>query len=88
MLPLGTGNDLANSLGWGSSIEISSDMARFKQIVQEIVDASTVNLDVWELKLSVDEVHFLLRRTEEQLFKSLDRMARRPSEKMINQIRM
>jgi hypothetical protein len=31
-------------------------MAKFKLIVQEITEASSVNLDVWELKLTVEEV--------------------------------
>lgn len=64
ILPMGTGNDLSNSLGWGSiflliiaSINISSDMAEFKHIVQEIAEASFILIDVWEIKLSCDQVY-------------------------------
>jgi|LauGreDrversion4_2_1035121.scaffolds.fasta_scaffold243887_2 hypothetical protein len=31
-------------------------MAQFKLIVQEIKEAIPVNMDVWELRLKVDEV--------------------------------
>lgn len=37
-------------------MNISSDMAEFKLLVQEIVEADSIFIDVWELKLSVDEV--------------------------------
>lgn len=33
-------------------------MAQFKIIVNDIKEASPVNMDVWELRLTVDEVFF------------------------------
>ena len=39
-------------------------MAEFKMIVQEILEATAINLDVWELKLTVDEVKVILNQKE------------------------
>jgi hypothetical protein len=36
-------------------------MAQFKFIVQEIKEAIPVNMDVWELRLKVDEVSCYLK---------------------------
>ena len=39
-------------------------MAQFKFIVQEIKEAIPVNMDVWELRLKVDEVSCYLKQNE------------------------
>ncbi|CAD7960131.1 unnamed protein product [Amoebophrya sp. A120] len=49
LLPLGTGNDLARSLGWGSTFYFSS--ARALQYLKMVEDAELTILDQWELTL-------------------------------------
>lgn len=46
MLPLGTGNDLARVLGWGSSCD---DDAHLPQILERYETASTKMLDRWSI---------------------------------------
>lgn len=58
VLPLGTRNDLSSTLGWGAKMDLDSDMSKFKNLVLEFADASSVPIDVWELKLSLDKVPY------------------------------
>lgn len=46
MLPLGTGNDLARVLGWGSSCD---DDAHLPQLLERYESASTKMLDRWSV---------------------------------------
>jgi len=48
ILPLGTGNDLARSLGWGSSLKAVSDVLNY---LQWVVEATPVTLDQWRVVL-------------------------------------
>jgi len=48
ILPLGTGNDLARSLGWGSSLKAVSDVLKY---LQWVVEATPVTLDQWRVVL-------------------------------------
>lgn len=56
VLPLGRSNDLSRSLGWGDSMQITSDMAKFKLIVLDLAEATSIFVDVWEIKLSCDDL--------------------------------
>ena len=64
ILPLGAKNDLSSTLGWGSKIKIyqkgtislDSDMSNFKKLVLEFAEASSILIDVWEIKLTLDIV--------------------------------
>jgi diacylglycerol kinase family enzyme len=55
LLPLGTGNDLSRALGWGPEKDVTSDMAKFKIIVRDLAEATSIFVDVWDVKLSCDE---------------------------------
>jgi diacylglycerol kinase (ATP) len=46
IVPLGTGNDLARSLGWGGSLGAVSDIL---QMLKWVVDAVPVSLDQWRV---------------------------------------
>jgi len=48
VLPLGTGNDLAQSLGWGGRFRARRDLLRY---LEWVADARPVELDQWELVL-------------------------------------
>mmetsp|Transcript_66434 Transcript_66434/g.130998 ORF Transcript_66434/g.130998 Transcript_66434/m.130998 type:complete len:555 (+) Transcript_66434:51-1715(+) len=48
ILPLGTGNDLARSLGWGSKVKAVSDVLKY---LQWVVEAKPVTLDQWRVVL-------------------------------------
>lgn len=54
VLPLGRVNDLSRALGWGGAVNISSDMAKFKIIVKELSEATSIFVDVWDLKITCD----------------------------------
>jgi diacylglycerol kinase (ATP) len=55
VLPLGRTNDLSRALGWGDKMVIDSDMAKFKLIVQDLAEATSIFVDLWEIKLICDE---------------------------------
>ena len=56
VLPWGNSNDLSSSLGWGDKMNINSDMAKFKNIVIQLAEATSIFVDLWELRLQVDDV--------------------------------
>jgi hypothetical protein len=55
ILPVGRNNDLSRSLGWGGSLYLTSDFVEFKEIVREIAEASSVFIDIWDIKLTCAE---------------------------------
>ena len=54
ILPFGRSNDLSRQFGYGDSIDISSDMTKFKAIVKQLNDNPSHLVDVWEIKLICD----------------------------------
>ncbi|XP_066444303.1 diacylglycerol kinase epsilon [Eleutherodactylus coqui] len=49
VLPLGTGNDLANTLGWGSGY--AGDVP-LEQILRNVMEADSVGLDRWKVQVT------------------------------------
>ncbi|KAM4691458.1 diacylglycerol kinase epsilon [Rhinophrynus dorsalis] len=49
ILPLGTGNDLANTLGWGAGY--AGDVP-VEQILRSIMDADSIKLDRWKVQVT------------------------------------
>eukprot|EP00397_Hematodinium_sp_SG-2012_P021838 GEMP01022589.1.p1 GENE.GEMP01022589.1~~GEMP01022589.1.p1 ORF type:complete len:481 (+),score=93.60 GEMP01022589.1:245-1687(+) len=52
IVPLGTGNDLSRSLGWGPHLENISDLSQYLRWVAE---AQEVPLDMWRITVVTDE---------------------------------
>ena len=50
MLPLGTGNDLSRSLGWGGGYTDEP----LSKILQSVQQADVINMDRWKLRLSLN----------------------------------
>lgn len=48
ILPLGTGNDLSNTLGWGAGY---AGEIPVEQVLRNILDAEVVKMDRWALNL-------------------------------------
>lgn len=48
ILPLGTGNDLSNTLGWGAGY---AGEIPVEQVLRNILDAEVVKMDRWALTL-------------------------------------
>lgn len=59
VLPLGTGNDLARVLGWGSSCD---DDAHLPQLLDRYEKASTKMLDRWSIMVFERGISFPARR--------------------------
>lgn len=53
--PLGTGNDLARSLGWGKGLQAISDLAVYLEQVREAQPHDAVDLDQWKLTITPEE---------------------------------
>ncbi|XP_037116249.1 diacylglycerol kinase epsilon [Syngnathus acus] len=49
ILPLGTGNDLSNTLGWGAGYGSEIPM---EQVLRNILDAGVVKMDRWKVQVS------------------------------------
>lgn len=48
ILPLGTGNDLSNTLGWGAGY---AGEIPVEQVLRNILDAEVVKMDRWAVTL-------------------------------------
>ncbi|XP_067128427.1 diacylglycerol kinase epsilon isoform X2 [Centruroides vittatus] len=64
IVPLGTGNDLARVLGWGSG---SSGVIDVKKILNQIDNADTVNLDRWKVKI-IPKRHLGIQRPPKEIY--------------------
>ena len=57
IIPLGTGNDFSQSLGWGATTEdlLSNEYRKLKKFLIKTVLAEPEDLDVWEVTASAFE---------------------------------
>uniref|UniRef100_A0A8C4ZLB0 Diacylglycerol kinase n=1 Tax=Gadus morhua TaxID=8049 RepID=A0A8C4ZLB0_GADMO len=55
ILPLGTGNDLSNTLGWGSGY--AGEIA-VEQVLRNILDAEVVKMDRWKVQVASKGLYF------------------------------
>ena len=56
VLPFGRTNDLSIQFGFGDSINFSSNILnKLKEIINDIIEATCVNIDIWEIKISFEE---------------------------------
>ena len=53
-IPLGTGNDLSNSIGFKSSVDISDDVNKLYKILLKYFYAKNGKIDVWKMCLILD----------------------------------
>ena len=54
-MPLGTGNDLSNAMGFDSTCEIGIKIEYFQRVLYTYLIASTIKIDIWNLELKVDK---------------------------------
>ena len=54
-MPLGTGNDLSNAMGFDSQCEIGIKIEYFQRVLYTYLTASTIKIDIWKLQLKVDK---------------------------------
>ncbi|KAI3803121.1 hypothetical protein L1987_31270 [Smallanthus sonchifolius] len=69
IIPLGTGNDLSRSFGWGGSFSIKWKAA-IKRILARVINAPLARLDSWNLVISMPagaelDTPYALKHTEE-----------------------
>ncbi|KAA0713134.1 Diacylglycerol kinase epsilon [Triplophysa tibetana] len=57
ILPLGTGNDLSNSLGWGSGY---AGEIPVEQVLRNVLEAEVVKMDRWKVQV-VSKGHYFLK---------------------------
>lgn len=55
VIPFGTGNDLSNAMGFGSSINISPTIESIESICLLYAKAEKTYIDIWEIKIIFDE---------------------------------
>uniref|UniRef100_A0A8B9GQ78 Diacylglycerol kinase n=1 Tax=Astyanax mexicanus TaxID=7994 RepID=A0A8B9GQ78_ASTMX len=55
ILPLGTGNDLSNSLGWGSGY---AGEIPVEQVIRNVLDAELVKMDRWKVQVASKGTYF------------------------------
>ena len=60
VLPLGTGNDLSNAMGFGGTVSIESTIDSFKEICINYANAIKTTIDIWQVKLILDEKEGLI----------------------------
>ena len=54
-MPLGTGNDLSNSLGFGAEVNINYSINRLQKILYNYLIAKLIKIDIWELNIIIKE---------------------------------
>lgn len=66
-VPLGTGNDLSNSLGFGNHVDIiEDDVTSLYTILKKYHSGEKGKIDVWRLKLKLDPVNgYLIQNSNE-----------------------
>eukprot|EP00930_Biecheleria_cincta_P102971 TRINITY_DN94846_c0_g1_i1.p1 TRINITY_DN94846_c0_g1~~TRINITY_DN94846_c0_g1_i1.p1 ORF type:complete len:431 (-),score=68.85 TRINITY_DN94846_c0_g1_i1:202-1494(-) len=72
MIPLGTGNDFSQSLGWGSANPNGEALARndfeaLKHMVEAWCKATPSYMDVWQVSIKVDEQTGTIYQREEPM---------------------
>uniref|UniRef100_A0A3Q1JGF5 Diacylglycerol kinase n=1 Tax=Anabas testudineus TaxID=64144 RepID=A0A3Q1JGF5_ANATE len=55
ILPLGTGNDLSNTLGWGAGY---AGEIPVEQVLRNVVDAEVVKMDRWKVQVASKGLYF------------------------------
>lgn len=60
VLPLGTGNDLSNTMGFGGSMEINSLLSTYKNICELYSNAERTYIDIWQVKLVLDKTEGMI----------------------------
>ncbi|KAI3721535.1 hypothetical protein L2E82_32551 [Cichorium intybus] len=96
IVPLGTGNDLSRSFGWGGSFPFNRKAA-IKKTLDKATRPQTSRLDSWNLVISMPDGTYLdtpysLKRAEEVVLDQVDQpqaglKALASSEKNVNQLR-
>ena len=54
-MPLGTGNDLSNAMGFDATCEIGIKIEYFQRVLYTYLIAHVINIDIWNLELKVDK---------------------------------
>lgn len=54
-IPLGTGNDLSNAMGFGNKVGLSKKISYLHRVLYTYIIAEKTKIDVWELTVSVKD---------------------------------
>ena len=54
-VPLGTGNDLSNAMGFGNRVNLNKTISHFHRVLYTYLISEQCKIDVWELTLQVKE---------------------------------
>jgi len=60
VLPMGTGNDLCHSLGYGNSVEIGKKINNLENFIYLYTRSKITKIDIWEISINFNENSSLL----------------------------
>ena len=87
-IPLGTGNDLSNAMGFDSTCEIGIKVEYFQRVMYTYLIASVINIDVWKLELKVDQkegkIYDVIKNGEIELKDNKNKFIKNFSKSFIN----
>ena len=63
-IPMGTGNDLSNSMGFGSTVTLNYQIKQLQRVLYTYLIATEIKIDIWELEVKVDDNGKIIQITQ------------------------
>jgi diacylglycerol kinase (ATP) len=63
-IPMGTGNDLSNSMGFGSTVTLNYQIKQLQRVLYTYLIATEIKIDIWELEVKVEDNGKIIQITQ------------------------
>ena len=63
-IPMGTGNDLSNSMGFGSTVTLNYQIKQLQRVLYTYLIATEIKIDIWELEIKVEDNGKIIQITQ------------------------